>query len=113
MASFFSPEDAVKCAVEIQLNFAEHNRTSAEEELFVRIGISAGEPIEDHGDLFGSAVQLAARLCGHAEPEQIVVSETIYEHCRGAEPLIDLGQLSLKGFSQPVPAYRVEVRHSS
>ena len=112
MASFISPEDAVRCAVEIQLKFAEHNRSSTDEDLFVRIGISAGEPIEDHGDLFGSAVQLAARLCGHAKPEQIVVSETIYEHYEGAEPLIDLGQLSLKGFNQPVRAYRVEARHS-
>ena len=109
MASFISPEDAVKCAVEIQLNFAEHNRTSSDEDLFVRIGISAGEPIEDHGDLFGSAVQLAARLCGYAEPEQIVVSETIYENYKGEESLIDLGTLSLKGFSRPVPAYKVDV----
>ena len=78
-----------------------------DEDLYVRIGISAGEPIEDHGDLFGSAVQLAARLCGHAQPEQIVVSETIYEHYKGTKPLTNLGVLSLKGFSKPVPAYRV------
>ena len=109
MASFISPEDAVKCAIEIQLNFAEHNRASSDEDLFVRIGISAGEPIEDHGDLFGSAVQLAARLCDHAEPEQIVVSEAIYEHYKGDLSLIDLGVLTLKGFSQPVPAYRIDV----
>lgn len=108
MASFVAPEDAVKCAIEIQLNFADHNRSSTDEDLYVRIGISAGEPIEDQGDLFGSAVQLAARLCGHARPEQIVVSETIYDHFERAESLIDLGEVSLKGFHKPVRAYRVD-----
>jgi class 3 adenylate cyclase len=107
MASFVSPEDAVACAVEIQLNFRQHNRANTEEDLYVRIGISAGEPIEDHGDLFGSAVQLAARLCDHAEPEEIMVSETIYEHYQGMEQLIDLGGVYLKGFRQPVPAYKI------
>jgi class 3 adenylate cyclase len=108
MASFVSPEDAVKCAIEIQLNFADYNRTSTDEDLYVRIGISAGEPIEDHGDLFGTAVQLAARLCSHAQPEEIVVSETICEYYQGEDSLIELGDLSLKGFHKPVPAYRVD-----
>lgn len=113
MASFISSQDAVGCAIEIQRKFQEHNRSSPEENLFVRIGLSAGEPIEDHGDLFGSAVQLAARLCDHAEPEQIVVSELITQHYEGAGPLVDLGHVSLKGFSQPVPAYRVDYPQST
>ena len=55
MSSFVAADDAVACAIEIQQNFAEHNTTSPDQDLYVRIGISAGEPIEDHGDLFGSA----------------------------------------------------------
>ncbi len=112
MASFITPADAVACAVEIQRKFLEHNRTSPDENLFVRIGVSAGEPIEDHGDLFGSAVQLAARLCAHAEPEQIVVSDLIHQHYKGGESLLDLGQVSLKGFAQPVSAFKVDYRQS-
>lgn len=112
MASFITPADAVACAVEIQRKFLEHNRTSPDENLFVRIGVSAGEPIEDHGDLFGSAVQLAARLCAHAEPEQIVVSDLIHQHYKGEESLLDLGQVSLKGFAQPVSAFKVDYHQS-
>ena len=78
-----------------------------EKDLYVRIGISAGEPIEDHGDLFGSAVQLAARLCGFADPEQIVVSEFIADHYEGMETSLAIGEVSLKGFRQPVRAYSV------
>lgn len=107
MASFVSADDAVACATEIQQKFAEHNKTSTDEDLYVRIGVSAGEPIEDHGDLFGSAVQLAARLCAFAEPEQIVVSDLIADHYEGNESLLDLGEVSLKGFRQPIRAHRV------
>lgn len=107
MASFVSSDDAVACGIEIQKKFKDHNRTGTDQELYVRIGISAGEPIEDHGDLFGSAVQLAARLCGFADPEQIVVSEFIADHYEGMETLLDIGEVSLKGFRQPVRAYSV------
>jgi hypothetical protein len=44
----------------------EINEEHSETPLYFRIGLSAGEPIEEHGDLFGKAVQLAARLCAHA-----------------------------------------------
>ncbi len=108
MASFVSPDDAVACAAAIQHGFADHNRTGADADLYVRIGISAGEPIEDHGDLFGSAVQLAARLCAYAEPEQILVSEEVSRQYAGAAALVDLGEISLKGFNQAVRAYRVD-----
>ena len=74
--------------------------------LRVRIGVAAGEPIEHHNDLFGSTVQLAARLCAHAEPEQILVSNTVAELCVGKSlPLRDVGAVALKGFDQPVRAH--------
>jgi len=45
----------------------------------VRIGIgaAAAEPVEHHHDLFGCTVQLAARLCSHASPEQIIASSRL------------------------------------
>ena len=67
MACFASVSDAVGCAVAIQKAFAAYNKENPEAPLYLRIGLSAGEPIEEHGDLFGKAVQLAARLCAHAE----------------------------------------------
>ena len=75
----------------------------------VRIGAAAGEPVEHHSDLFGSTVQLAARLCSHALPEQILVSNVVAELCLGKGlPFQDLGEVTLKGFDQPVRAHAVE-----
>ena len=69
----------------------------------VRIGAAAGEPVENHLDLFGSTVQLAARLCSHAEPEQSLVSNAVAELCIGKGLTFqDLGEVSLKGFDRPV-----------
>jgi class 3 adenylate cyclase len=77
--------------------------------LQVRVGVAAGEPVEHHNDLFGSTVQLSARLCAHAAPEQIVVSNVVAELCLGkGVTFTDLGALSLKGFSQPVRAHAVK-----
>jgi class 3 adenylate cyclase len=75
----------------------------------VRIGAAAGEPVEHQHDLFGSTVQLAARLCSHAQPEQILVSNVIAELCVGKRlPFQDLGEMALKGFDRPVRVHAVE-----
>jgi hypothetical protein len=54
------------------------------------------------------AVQLAARLCSHAQPEQILVSNVVAELCEGKMlPFQELGELNLKEFDQPVRAHAV------
>ena len=68
MASFDSVQAALACAVAIQQGFAAHNASHPEPPLMVRIGMSAGEPVAESDDLFGAAVQLAARLCDYAQP---------------------------------------------
>ena len=103
MAAFVSAVSAIRCGMAVQDAIARHRGTSPGEAFQVRIGIAAGEPIEHHNDLFGSTVQLAARLCAHAQPEQILVSNTVAELCLGkALPLIDAGHVTLKGFDRPV-----------
>jgi class 3 adenylate cyclase len=77
MATFRTALNAVAAAMAIQRAFADYNRQHPDETLQLRLGLSAGEPVEEHGDLFGSAVQLAARLCAHAQPGQIVVAENV------------------------------------
>ena len=76
------------------------------ESLRIRVGIAAGEPIERNGDFFGSTVQLAARLCAQAAPGQTLVSSSVAELC-GQRQLIDLGDLTLKGFPHAVRAHAV------
>jgi class 3 adenylate cyclase len=108
MASFVSAAAAVRCATQIQRELAKHEEPHHEPPIKVRIGAAAGEPVEHHDDLFGSTVQLAARLCSHALPEQILVSNVVAELCLGKGlPFQDLGEVVLKGFDRPVRAHAV------
>jgi class 3 adenylate cyclase len=109
MASFLSVSDAVECAIAIQKAFAAYNQEHGETPLYVRIGLSAGEPIEEHGDLFGKSVQLAARLCSHAEPGRIVIDQIVLDQWSGRKlPVSDLGEVTPKGFDHAVSVYEVE-----
>ena len=106
MASFVSAAGAVRCAIQIQRELDKHAQTNPEHPLKVRVGAAVGEPVEQHNDLFGSTVQLAARLCAHAQPEQILVSNAIAELCIGKGlSFEDVGEVTLKGFGSPVRAH--------
>jgi len=106
MASFTSASRAVECAIEVQRRFDEEERAELDDAIQIRVGISAGEPVVDKGDLFGTAVQLAARLCGEADAGGILVSHAVRELCAGKE--LRFGQareFDLRGFAEPVRAY--------
>lgn len=108
MASFNITADAIACAVDIQTAVAGHNRRQPEEAIFVRIGLAAGEPIEEYGDFFGHAVQLAARLCALAQPGQILASELIYELSQDTHVAFEaLGSVQLKGFEGETNVYSI------
>ena len=102
MASLSSVQGALGSAVDIQRGFADHN-ASHEPPLNVRIGISAGEPVAEGDDLFGAAVQLAARLCDRADPGTIVVSGVVRDLAIGKGFAFGPGgEATLKGFAEPV-----------
>ncbi len=108
MAVFHSAASAVRCGMNVQQKISQHRSEHPEHPLQLRIGLAAGEPIEHHNDLFGSTVQLAARLCAYADPEQILMSNAVAELCIGkALPLRDVGRVSLKGFDQPVHVHSI------
>jgi class 3 adenylate cyclase len=108
MASFVSAASAVKCASRVQREVAKHGREKADRSFQVRVGIAAGEPVEHHNDLFGCTVQLAARLCSHAQPKETLVSNVVAELCVGKTlSFQDLGDIELKGFEQPMRAHAV------
>ncbi|HEX3421060.1 MAG TPA: nickel-binding protein [Candidatus Udaeobacter sp.] len=106
MASFISPAGAVRCAIQIQRELQKHAQKNSDHAPKVRVGAAAGEPVEQNNDLFGSTVQLAARLCNYAQPEQILVSNAIAELCIGKGlSFEDVGEVTLKGFGSPVRAH--------
>ena len=114
MASFVSPASAIRCAIQIQRELDNHAQKNPERALKVRLGAAAGEPVEQHNDLFGSTVQLAARLCAQAQPEQILVSNAIAELCIGKGfSFDDIGELTLKGFASPVRAHAAAWRQAN
>ena len=111
MASFPSASRALECAIAIQRAVAARAGEHPGMPLRVRIGINAGEPVAEDEDLFGTAVQLAARICAHAEPGQIVVPTVVRELAAGKGFLLaDLGEIALRGFEDPVRLYEVRWR---
>jgi adenylate cyclase len=92
----------------MQRAFAQHNESNADTPILVRIGVNAGEPVAEEKDLFGTAVQLAARICAHAEPGQILVPIVVRELAAGKKFLFaDLGETVLRGFEDPVRLFEV------
>jgi class 3 adenylate cyclase len=109
MACFFSAVAAIQCANRIQQEMAIRREQNAPHPITVRIGTAAGEPVEQGQDLFGSTVQLAARLCARAEPGQTLVSNAIAELCIGkAIAFEDMGEAQLKGFARPVRVHALQ-----
>ena len=108
MAAFTSVASAVGFAIAAQRAFQAHNAGNAIP-LDRKIGISAGEPItDDNDDLFGAAVQLAARLCDSAAAGEITASLAVRELCIGKQfGFEDRGPVQLKGIPEPTIAYRV------
>jgi class 3 adenylate cyclase len=110
MAAFNSAAGAVRSACRIVGQLHDHNEAGPDYPVNVRIGISAGEPVEQAADLFGSTVQLAARLCAQAEPGQILVSSVVADLCIGKNlKFLDVGGCELKGFEGPIQARAVEI----
>jgi class 3 adenylate cyclase len=106
MASFDSAFRAVGAASQIQR--ALHERAAQRDPLHVRIGVAAGEPVTEQEDLFGSAVQQAARLCACAQPGRIVVSSGVHDLCRGKGiSFRDRGAVTVKGFADPITHFEV------
>ena len=111
VADFVSAVDAVQCAVAVQESLAKENAGMAESEAMrFRIGIHVGDVIVEGTNLFGDAVNIAARLEAVAEPGGICVSATVRDQIGSKLPVgfIDLGEQQVKNIAQPIRAYRVQ-----
>ena len=107
MASFGSVTQAMECAIALQRAFAAHTEKEAEP-LHVRVGLNAGEPIEEDGDLFGATVILASRIAAKAEGGEILIPEPVRHLLSGkAFTFSDRGEFAMKGFDDAVHLYEV------
>ena len=108
MASFASIERSIRCAIAIQSAFADYNEGHLDAPLHLRIGLDAGEPVQEGNDLFGATVQMAARICAHAKPDQILVAEAVVDHYRGDRAIFrPAAPFTPKGVEQPIAVYDV------
>lgn len=110
LVEFASAVDAVICAAAIQACMAELNAELPEgQHIRFRIGISIGDIIIEDDDIYGTGVNLAARLQEMAEPDSIYVSKSVEESARslGKLSFVSLGRRSVKNITVPVEVYRV------
>ena len=111
MASFSSAASGVEAAIAIQRTIHKHNSQTPEQALHIRIGINAGEPIEEEEDLFGTTVQLAARVCARCDTDGILCSNVVKELASGRGLVFaSLGAQELKGFKEQVVLHQVNWR---
>jgi class 3 adenylate cyclase/pimeloyl-ACP methyl ester carboxylesterase len=107
MASFGSVTSAMECAIALQRAFASHTE-SMPEPLHVRVGLNAGEPIEEDGDLFGATVILASRIAAKAGAGEILVPDTVRGLLSGKGFVFgDHGEFVPKGFDEGVRLWDV------
>ncbi len=109
MAGFLGAADGLACAVALQQAVFTRNQ-HAEDALHLRIGLSLGDGRYEDGDLNGTPVVEAARLCGAAEGDEILCATVVrlVAGSRATQHFTDVGALDLKGLPEPVPALRVD-----
>ena len=110
VADFPSAVDAVQCAVSVQDAIAKKNSDRpAGEQMWFRIGVHVGDIIVQEDNLFGDAVNVAARLEALAEPGGVCVSGAVRDHIGTnlSVGFVDLGPQQVKNITQPMRAYRI------
>lgn|GEM_PF-2851431 len=100
LGRFPTPAEAVLCAVEVQKEIAQ-TREDTHFPIQVRIGIHAGEAVEDDGDLVGRVVNVAARVTAETKPGEILVTEPVADYLGGQLRFEDRGLKELRGLTQP------------
>ncbi len=110
LAEFPSVAAGLVCALAIQEALAGQNAATApDRRMLFRIGVHVGDVLVKGGDLFGDAVNIAARLEALAEPGGICISAAVREHAgtRVAATFTDIGAQQVKNIAEPVHVFRV------
>ena len=112
LVEFDQTAQAIRCAMEIQADLAFRQReVPAERRLTFRIGINRGEVRADGTNLFGTTINVAARLQALASPGTIFVSAAVRDEMGDPEgfSFTDRGEMSLKNIARPVRVYEIVV----
>ena len=110
IAEFASPIKAAEAAVATQLKMKTMNLDQAEsDQMTFRVGINIGDVMISDDNLFGDAVNIAARLEAAAKPAGICVSKTVFDmiNRKIMVSFEDAGDLELKNIEFPIKAFHV------
>jgi adenylate cyclase len=116
LVQFASAVDAARCALEIQRGMAQQNAEVPQDvRIEFRVGIHVGDIIVDENDIFGDAVNIAARLEGISEPGGVCISDDARRQLRGKVDIgfDDIGLQMLKNIAEPIRAWRMQVGSAS
>ena len=110
MLEFSDAAGCIRAALAMQAWFRDINRSlPPEEQVHLRVGAHLADFVADQYDIYGTDVNVAARIASLAGPGEVVISAALRERLGLGLPLHldDLGQCHLKHVKQPVHAYRV------
>lgn len=110
MASFEKPQKALDCALAIQRKLWGLHTESTEEDIpRTKITLHYGRALVEANDINGDLVNFSAQLNAVAEPEQILISQTVYEQIKTREDVVvlPLESIQLKGSEERIPIYEV------
>jgi TolB-like protein/Tfp pilus assembly protein PilF len=110
LAEFASPIAAARAALDIQEGLRSRNTGVPDpKRQWLRIGLTLGDVVVRDGDIFGDAVNVAARLQSLAEPGSVYASAAVVDQLRGHIGFAwkDVGEKTLKNIARPVRAYRL------
>ena len=111
LVEFGSALKAVECAVRIQEAVRVRNQEQPTRRIELRVGVHLGDVEERDQDVFGDAVNVAARVVTAAEPGGICISQQVYDHVQNkvSQRMVRLPAQTLKGLRAPLDLYRVEL----
>ena len=110
MAEFGSPVKAVECSVQIQNRSQSLNtKADSKDQMSFRIGINVGDVMVSEDNLFGDAINIAARLEAEANIDGICISQSTFDmiNLKINVSYEDAGELTLKNIGRPIRAYHL------
>ena len=110
IAEFSSPLKAAEAAVATQRSMKIMNQgKDSTEQMKFRVGINIGDVMVTDNNLFGDAVNIAARLEAEAKPSGICISNTVFDmiNRKIMVSFEDAGELNLKNIEFPIKAFHV------
>ena len=109
LITFQSPTDAVHCGKKLLAKFSDYNEgKNKSEHLRIRVALNTGEILHRENDIYGDAVNVAARIEGIAPADEIYFSNAVYQAINKNEiPCLEVGYFELKNIPEPVKIFKV------